>query len=221
MVEKFEYYDILTVLVPGVLLAVWIPFCFPGVLFLGNMPHYPDAFLVVVLTVLSVLLGHLLQALSSLLEPVLYFSWGGRPSDKALSSGLKGFLPKETAVRIKERLVAVAPSSGHGAFLFAMQKADSAEKTRTPRFNALYAYHRSLFFLLLVSLTLLFISGFAGRASLWPTSHLVMALLALTLSALLFWYRARQRAFYYVREVLLAADRILQGEQSKKERCNV
>jgi len=120
-----------------VLFPTFLPFCFPAILAIGAMPHFPDAFWVVALTVLAVFLGQILQAISSLLEPVLFWSWGGRPSDRALTKGLKGYLPKDAANAIKQTLDTAARSNGHGTFLFAMQKADSSERTRTPRFNAL------------------------------------------------------------------------------------
>ncbi len=220
MVEKFDYYDILTVVVPGVLLVAWIPFCFPNMLSLGDVPHFPDAFWVFVLTATAVFLGQLLQAIASLLEPLLYWSWGGRPSDQAFARGLRGYLAKDTASRIKQALYASTQESGHSAFVCAMQLADSTEKTRSPRFNALYAYHRSLLWLVVVALALLFISGFAGRAALWPTRQLAAVLIALGALAVLLWHRTKQRAFYYVREVLLTADRVLRSEHPAKESHN-
>ena len=218
MTDKLEYYDILTVLVPGVLLAAWIPFCFPSLTSVGNIPHYPDAFLAAVLTTLAIFLGQLLEAVSSLLEPLLFSTWGGRPSDLALKGGLGRYLPRETAKRIEDKLAtSMAGSSRHGLFLVAMQNADAADKTRTIRFNALYGYHRSLFFLTLTGLSLLSASAFWGRAASWPTSHVAELHAAFVIVAALLWHRTRQRAFYYVREVLLTSERVLDAQQFKKE----
>ena len=79
MTSKFNYYDILGVLVPGVLFSAWIPICFPDLAEITANWPFPEAFTVIVLTALAVFLGQIIQALGSIMEHALFKTWGGRP----------------------------------------------------------------------------------------------------------------------------------------------
>jgi hypothetical protein len=107
MLDKFEVYDLLGVLVPGVLVVAATPLAFPWVAMHASTVRFPDAFTVAVLTALAVFAGQLVQSLGSLAEPLLNKTWGGRPSDVALSLGLgSSFFPLDSAMRIRSKLVA-------------------------------------------------------------------------------------------------------------------
>src|SRR5687767_653543 len=101
----------------------------------------PEAFAVIGLTAVSILIGHLVQAIASLIEPALYWTWGGRPSERALDAGLGDrIFPADTGARIKSKLatsVGGTPTS-RSLFLYAMQRAESSGSSRVTRFNALY-----------------------------------------------------------------------------------
>lgn len=219
MTEKFDYYDTLSFFVPGMLLLGWIVICFPSLVQLGSSANFPSAFATLLLMALSLFLGQIVQAVASIIEPVIYRTWGGRPSDRALQAGIKGYLPEETAIRIRKKLEkAVGEQTEiHSLFLFAMQSSDSAGVGRSRQFNSLYAYHRGLLVLLFLSGLILLGSmkwGGAASFSIWQN---VAASISVALLTVLIWHRAKQRAFYYVREVLLTAEHVLDSRGIVKE----
>lgn len=212
MVDKFEIYDLVSIIVPGALIVTAVPLAFPGIAAYAGHVHFPDAFAVIVLTALSIFAGHLVQSLASLIEPILNKTWGGRASEVALTKGLGDrFLPLDAAVGIRAKLVAATSpdASKRTLFLHAMNLAESSGSSRVRTFNALYAYHRALVVLTLTAI-ILFIASFRGgfAASLpWKQAIVVSCILVALL--VLFWNRTRERGFYYVREVLFCAARQL------------
>ena len=219
MTEKFDYYDTLSFFVPGMLLLGWIVICFPSLVQLGSSANFPSAFATLLLMALSLFLGQIIQAVASIVEPVIYRTWGGRPSDRAIQAGIKDYLPEETAIRIRKKLEkAIGEQTEiHSLFLFAMQSSDSAGAGRSRQFNSLYAYHRGLLVLLFLSGLILLGSmkwGGAASVGIWTN---VAASLSVALLTVLIWHRAKQRAFYYVREVLLTAERVLDSHGTVKE----
>ena len=211
MLEKLSYYDVVGIVVPGTLLVGWIPICFPMIPSLSEVITFPEAFAVVVLLALVLFVGHLVQALSSFTEKLLYVTWGGRPSDTALEKGLHNYFPKDSALRIRGLLEdkIADEASAHSLFLYALQHANSAERSRVSTFNGLYAYHRVLLTLIILALLLFLVSRFWGAVATWTTVEFVVSLVLMVLLLFLMWYRAKQRAFYFVREVLLTAERVL------------
>lgn len=211
MTDKMGFYDLMGMLVPGFLLTILVLVGFPAALTTLTTSGVPDAFLALALTALAVFLGQVVLAIGSIIESVLFWTWGGRPSDRALTVGLGRYLPKDSAVRIRARLVdAVGPgASDHSLFLFAMQKAGVAKPSRVSVFNGLYAYHRSLLTLVLLALVGLVLSRLWGAVSGWSWREVAVAVVTDLLLAALFWYRTKQRACYYVREVLLTAEHVL------------
>jgi hypothetical protein len=210
--DKLDYYDIFSVVIPGTLWGCWILVCFPASAEAVSTLRLPDAVAGAALLVTALFLGHVVQALASLSEPFLHRTWGGRPSSRALRDGLGDrYLPKTGADRIRAKL---RDAAGHtddaqDLFLFAMARAGSVDGTRVDRFNSQYAFHRAVVIgTLLAGLTLAG-SLFWGAAAAWSGTAIGLAFAAHTLLIALFWYRARQRAFYFVREVLHAAERSL------------
>jgi hypothetical protein len=215
MTEKFDFYDLLSTLVPGTLLVSWLPICFPALLQI-SVPKYPDAFAVIVLVALSVFIGQIVLALASIVvEPALYWSWGGRPSDKVFAQGLPNF-PKDSGIRIRQKLAAKLgqAASEHSLFLHAMQISEAATSSRVSRFNSLYAYHRSLAALVVICIVTFLLSGKWGIAATWDRSMFLLALAGFAVIFLIVVRRTRQRANYYVREVLLTAERVLDNPTS-------
>lgn len=210
--DKFKIYELLSWVIPGTLL-IWLgAVCFPSLATAGTAVKFPDAFGVVALLALAIFIGNLVQAVASLIEPVLNWTWGGRPSERALQGGLGDrYLPKDAAARIRKKLEEIvgAGASNRALFLYAMQRAESAGSDRISTFNALYAYHRALLVLCVAGLVALIIGIIGGQLpSLpWYGSVGVAALAACGL--VLVWYRTKQRGFYYVREVLHTAERLL------------
>lgn len=78
MLDRLDYYDLLGVVVPGTLLVCWLPICFPVLSQVAASSDLSEAFEVIALVVLAFFVGQLVQAIASLVEPVLYWTWGGR-----------------------------------------------------------------------------------------------------------------------------------------------
>ena len=209
MQDKFDIYDVLGVLVPGVLIVCAVPLAFPGVAKAVGEAALPDGFAFVGLTAAGVFAGYLVQALASLIEPLLNKTWGGRASERALSGGLGNrYFAAADGARIRAKLLTLAnpDASDQSLFYIAMQRAENAGSSRAPRFNALYAYHRALVVLTLSALSMFIFSFWGGLASRLTWKQNVSIVVVLVLLLVLFWHRARQRGYYYVREVLLCAE---------------
>ncbi len=190
MTDKFEFYDILSILIPGTLLLALMSIGFPALAIRFTAVKFPEAFGVICLVALAVFMGQVVQAISSLIEPLLEWTWGGRASEKALRKGLgTRYLPADTAKRIKQKLAGCVGSaeSDRSLFLYAMQRAETSGNSRVAKFNGLYAYHRAMFTLLLIGI--------------------VVVLL------LIIWRRAKQRGFFYVREVLSTTEQLIDSQQ--------
>jgi len=218
MADKLTAYELLGIFVPGVLLCAWIPICFPVAAALPTV-QFPAAFSLIALTALAIFLGQLVQALASLLEPLIYWTWGGRPSDRALDAGLKHYFPADSAKRIRVKIAEAAgeESSDHSLFLFAMQRAEAGGNPRVRQFNTLYAYQRALLVLAILTGVMLGPSMAWGALAAWTVPQKAAAAILLVLLILLIWHRAWQRACYYVREVLLTAERVLDDRKTAKE----
>jgi len=212
MSDKFEFYDLLGILVPGSILLALIALSFPEITSVFASIGFPDAFAVICLTAAAIFAGHLVQALSSLLEPVLDWTWGGRASERALRGQLPSrYFPNDTAERIRAKLIRAVGSGAteRSFFLYAMQIAETSANSRVSKFNGLYAYHRALVTLLFLGFALLLVAVFWGPAEAWPIRSKVMALIIVVLLLVIVWHRAKQRAYYYVREVLSTAERLI------------
>jgi hypothetical protein len=215
--DKFEFYDLLAMLVPGTLLAALMPTFFPSLASRADVVKFPDGFAVICLVALAIFLGHLVQAISSLFEPAFDWTFGGRPSERALQDGLGDrYFPAETAARIRAKLAAIVgtDAKNRSLFLFAVQKAETSDNSRVSKFNGLYAFHRGLLTLTLVAILLLVLSTFWGTALDWSFNEKAATFIGILGLLLLFWNRTRQRAYYYVREVLFTAERIVDSRSA-------
>ena len=212
MTEKFEFYDVLGILVPGSILLALIAVSFPGVTTAFAGVGFPVAFAVICLTAVAAFLGQLVQAISSFLEPVFNWTWGGRPSERALKEGLgTRYLPADSANRIRAKLAKAVgdTASDRSLFLYAMQKAETSGNSRVAKFNGLYAYHRAMLALVLISLGVILASMCWGTVKHWFWRDKIGIVAVDFLLLVIFWLRAKQRGFYYVREVLTTAERLL------------
>lgn len=221
MQDKLEFYDILGVLVPGVLVVCALPLSLPAVAQAIADAKLPSEFAFVGLLAASIFTGYLVQAVASLTEGFLNWTWGGRPSERALKDGLGDrYLPASSAARIRAKLLATAEpnASARSLFLMALQRAESCGAARVARFNALYAFHRALVVLCALSLALFVISFWGGVASRLNSKQNAWTITALACLLVLLWFRAKQRGFYYVREVLLCAEQGLSSSNAVTEK---
>jgi hypothetical protein len=218
MLERLNLYDILAALVPGSLLLCFLVVLFPTIQEPTSGLHLPDEFAVVALIAGSILLGEVIQTLGSLLEPVLFKIFRGRPSDRALAGTLSArYFPSDAATRIKAKLGARvgAGASNRSLFLAAMNIAESTPDSKAATFNAKYGHHRAIATLILATLLLLFASLRWGAAASWPCSRAWVASVGLAGLLCLFSWRTWQRGAYYAREVLFSAERSLDAEAAR------
>ncbi len=212
MTEKLDFYDLLGVLIPGTIFICLGAICYPAIATKFTVPQFPEAFSVVALTSGALFFGHVLQSLSSIAEPLIEKTWGGRLSERALADGLGDrYLPKDTAIRIANRISEAihGEASSRSKFLFALQLSETSGNPRISKFNALYALFRVFLILSLAVLAMLLHATLLGALRTWECQDKIgLCLVAATLSAL-FWNRTRQRAIYYVREVLFTTERLL------------
>jgi hypothetical protein len=207
LAEKFELYDVFGVIIPGL---VSVGFIYAFSYWTGHditIPTMPDVLQVFVLAAVAVVLGQAIQALSSILEPFYFWTWFGRPSDRALQGRTR--ISQAFANELKGRFTtyilkgANRVVADHEIFMCALSICTHKSLGRVARFNSLYAYHRALTTLLLVAtLTTLAIIYFVE-----PNPPMAWRIFFIELGiTLLFWYRTRQRGIYFADEVLRIAD---------------
>ena len=216
MSDKFDLYDVLSILIPGSVLLALLDISFPGMAARFSATGFPEAFSVICLIGVAVFLGHLIQAIASFIEPLFEWTWGGRASERALRDGLGSrYLPADTAHRIKRKLTSVIGSgaSERSLFLYAMQKAETSGNIRVSKFNGLYGYHRAILTLVLVAISILLAAMKWGTVNQWPLRDKIEILLFAAGLLFVVWLRAKQRGFYYVREVLTTAERLIDADQ--------
>jgi hypothetical protein len=212
MSDKFSLYDLLATVVPGTLIVCLMPVFVPDLAAAAKALNLPDAFALIGLIALALFAGNVVQAVASQLDPVLFWLWGGRPSERCLRHGLgERYMPLDSAERIRGKLVAAvgAAASDRSLFLFAMQQAESAGTQRVTTFNALFAYHRALLILTAIGVTIAIAIVCGQGPESWSAALRWGLLVGSVLLFVLLFFRTRQRAFYYVREVLLTAERVM------------
>ncbi len=209
MVDKFDFYDLLSVLVPGAILVGWIPICWPDILLIAH-PKFPDAFTVLLLIALSMVVGQVAQSISSMIEKLQDLTFSGKVSEQLMKKKLKTVNP-ELVDRVRAKIVrhAGVELGDDSAFLYAQEQARSVSHSRTERFNALYAYNRNLIGVLLIMILNFSISMGYGGVQQWPYRQAILGILVLLLG--IQWFRARRRAEYYVREVLVTCETALES----------
>lgn len=198
---NFKYYDVLSRLVAGYLFLV--------VVLYSLQIEYNNDYTVAYLAV-AFLCGYVINAIGSLLEPIYYFTIGGKPSNRLLDKQNKKhcciyrlFIPSNKGIKkvrfhetmaVREILqngIKEENPSEERLFCKAMRAVNGDEKSRVADFNAQYALSRTILTTVLISTILIIV--------LYPCfwqSYLTIAIL------LICWNRYKERAYYYAREVL-------------------
>lgn len=147
------------------------------------------------------LLGYFINAISSLIEPILYKLIGGKPSDKLLTlvegqewtgiSKVKFYEAQRIIEKLKQEVDDDSVSTGR-MFAFAKCHSVSNPNSRVPDFNAQYAFSRAIFTCAIV----IFVSL---AFQLYDVLYFwVLGFGIIWLS----WNRFREKGYYYAREVL-------------------
>lgn len=198
---EFKYYDVLSSLVVGYVVLIIGMYSFQ----IEYNSDYTVAYLAI-----AFLCGYIINSIGSLLEPIYYFTIGGKPSNRLLDDGKKKhcwfynlFVPKNTGIK-KARFYETATArklllkgfedkdpKEDRLFRKAMRTVNGDQDTRVPDFLAHYALSRTILTTVLIS-SLLIIYANPNN---WQ-SYLSIVLV------LICWNRYRERAYYYAREVL-------------------
>ena len=188
---SFKYYDLLSNLTVGIVAfyAIW-KFVFPG-LEISEWGVIPAGYV----------LGYFLNAISSLIEPFLFCTICGKPSDKLLTpvpgqkwTGIKKvkFYFVEEAVKALKKDTGDAEATTDKMFGYAMRIANPNKDSRVPDFNGHYALTRVILTTVLMAIALVEVRFYSIWYS-WPISIAIL---------LLAWNRYRVWGYYYAREVL-------------------
>lgn len=183
---NFKAYDILSALVPG----------FLAVLVLLNVLNIKyDSSLIVPYTAIAFLLGYLMNTVSSWMEDIYFFTWGGKPSNRLLDGNDIWKVRFFNSSKAKGLLLTDCGNStakNDELFSIAMRYANGQKDGRADDLNALYAFSRSLLTTILIGTIILLIENYNN----WKYYACLLP------SLIIVWLRCKQRAYYYAREVL-------------------
>lgn len=183
---NFKAYDILSSLIPGFLVLLVLLKAF-------GLSYDKDY--IIAYTAIAFLVGYVMNTLSSWLEGFYYFTWGGKPSNNLLEG--KGiwkvifYEHEKTKDLLIQESQKPTPSNDY-LFSIAMRYANGKKDTRVDDFNANYAFARVLLttsFVITISLIIINYNDWRYYVILIPILVTI-------------WLRCKQRAYYYVREVL-------------------
>ena len=214
MIDKFDIYDIVTSLLHGTLFLGASFVLFPQAI--NNVRPLDISEVVMSAMFISVayFLGQAITSISSLLQPFLFLTWGGMPSKIVFGGGFpEKYLSADLIGLAKKALQKSSDVKLSDAALFskAMGIARKAEGSLSERHNQMYAYNRTTLCNLILLLGLFIASCFHGSCREFGWTAIAATLICIAFLLLLHWYRAKQRAFYYVREVLIVAECELAG----------
>ena len=144
-------------------------------------------------TAIAYTLGYLVNTFSAWYEPFLNCTWKGKPSTQLLQGGRSlriQFYEYQKAQKLLAGESKDKDASTDALFKIAMRYA--RDDKRVLEMNEQYAFSRSIFMAALVIISILsFQLSYDWRF--WLISLLFIIIL---------WYRAKERGFYYAREVL-------------------
>ncbi|NPE29038.1 hypothetical protein HNV12_13950 [Methanococcoides sp. SA1] len=187
---KFKYYDLLSHLVPGMVIYLATKLACNELL--------PDVSAIPLLAIAFVI-GYFNNTISSWLENFYFFLSGGNPIDLFFNN--KGIWKVKfyNGLTIKKKLLQKldkTESDNTELFNIAMKIANSIDSSRLDDFNAVYAFSRSILTTVIISGSILIFSD--------PNNFLFY--LTVFMLFIISLIRFRQRSGYYIREVLNIAD---------------
>lgn len=185
---KLPIYQWVVTLIPGIATLTAILFVLHFFLLNISFPAFTDSLKVIVFLISALVTGELVSALSSLLQPYYFLSWGGSSAERALSG-------KEIHDKAKF-LCEHFGCDESKVFEEAMTFANKHNFGRVEYFNMSYGYIRSLLTstLLVLILTLSLWMWTGQRHPFLMTVEIVVLFV--------FWVRAKQKGLYYAQEVI-------------------
>lgn len=188
---SFKYYDLLSNLTVGIVAFYAIRMLIFADFEISEWGVIPAGYV----------LGYFLNAISSSIEPLLYKTICGKPSDKLLTpvpgqkwTGIRKvkFYFTEDAVNALKEDTGDAEATTEKMFGYAMRMANPNKDSRVPDFNGHYALSRVILTTVLIAVVLVEIR-FRDIWYSWPISLAVL---------LLAWNRFKVWGYYFAREVL-------------------
>lgn len=182
---NFNAYDLVSHLVPGYLIVFyfrnWLGIELKDI---GSLAIVAIAFA----------LGFFVQTLASWFEDVLFFTWGGKPSTMLLKGKQIWKVRFHSWKDARESLILETSENSNEDQMFEVaQRVVNAKKLdRVGSFNALYAFTR----VMVITFLLILISRFFEKVINWKEIVIFSLLIIIT------WVRAKQRGYYFAREVL-------------------
>lgn len=183
---KFKFYDILSHLIPGFIIYL---------VYLDYSGEVFDKDFVVPATAIAFVLGYFVNTISSWLEDFYYWTWRGKPSTRLLDGKdiwKVRFYEHEKVKKLLKTESSKRNISNDALFGIAMRYATPEVNSRVADFNANYAFSR------VILTTILIASGFVVY-SYYDSYKIYFCIIPLIFIA---WYRSKQRAYYYAKEVL-------------------
>lgn len=184
---KFRFYDILSHLIPGF------------IIYLTFLEFYGETFdndFIVPATAIAFVLGYFVNTITSLAEDFYYWTWRGKPSNRLLEGKdiwkVRFYEYQEVKEMLKKENSGSRTKNNDELFSTAMSYATPEVNSRVADFNTNYAFSR------VILTTILITSGF--MIYLYYDSYNVYLIAIPLISGA--WYRAKQRGYYYAREVL-------------------
>lgn len=185
---NFTVYEVISHLVPGYIILFFVRQWFSVELKdIGNISFIALAYA----------FGFIIQSLASWVEDILYFTWGGKPSNQLLNGKdmwkVRFYSSKQAREYLQEEAERLGQQNASNDSLFeiAQRRVNSKKYERVTNFNASYAFARSM--------TLaFFIASLFNIVIIRNCTYFAFIMPLLIVS----WYRAKQRGFYFAREVL-------------------
>jgi len=149
---------------------------------------------------------HLVNAIGGFTERIIYWSWGGEPALQLLKNKKCGRIEFYEVDKIKG-LVKNYDGEITNKKIFQIAMRLSGNDNRVKDMNASYVFSRSILTSLVIGYIMLMPSFFEDYLF-----H-VISIFIIILS----WYRAKERAFYYAKEVLQSAINKLESDKNPRQ----
>jgi len=197
MKADFKLYDLVSKIIPGFIIYEILNILYGT--YLPEISILPQI-------ALAYFIGFFIDAVSGWLEDLIYFrSWNGKPSDNLLNGdGMKYIKFHEDIKATKElnKITGNENSTNDELFEVAERIALSESESRIHDLAASYSFARSILTTFLIIVIILLISV-VRICSTYNNAVFYISLSVCLILAFGTWYRAKERAYYYVKEVLM------------------
>lgn len=216
--DKFDFYAIFVVAVPGLLVLAPIIILFPNCAKELSFATVPEFFRLFLLIAIALFVGELVAAIGRMLEKPL-FEWllfFGNPRVKALTRGFWLNLSMDDAREIKDTLTKeFGRLEEDQLYKKAKHKADPDDKDEASRIKVEYSHLRSLTMVVAFDLGLFWLAVTNKLAPAWcEPNKLKVTYIGIALF-LIFLLRTRQYSIYSICKILRSAEKKLNANKSE------